>query len=185
MEDATIIALYFARDESALSETERSHGAFCRRVALNILHSSEDAEECVNDTYHAAWNAIPPERPQSLRAFLGRITRNLSLQRWRASHALKRGAGPDLLLSELEDCLPTQGDAETALEQGLLTECIADWLRALPAADRVLFVRRYWYGDAVKALARECGVNENRMAQRLRRLRGALKKALEKGGFTV
>lgn len=182
MEDAAIIELYFSRSEDAIGETARKYGFYCWRIAHNILMRREDAEECVNDTWLAAWNAMPPERPGCLRAFLGRITRNLSIARWRRDHAQKRFYLADALLSELDECVPGGTDPAAALDETLLTQAIADWLAGLDADDRALFLRRYWYGDAVKALAEECGVGENRMAQRLRRLRGKLRDALEKGG---
>jgi len=185
MEDAAIIELYFARNEDALAETAQKYGLFCRKIAWNILHQDEDAEECVNDTYHGAWNAMPPQRPGSLRAFLGKITRNLALVRYQREHAQKRFSGADALLSELEDCLPAAGDSETALEQKELAERIAAWLETLSPDDRALFLRRYWYGDAVKTLARERGETANAAAQRLRRLRAGLRAALEEGGFSV
>ena len=182
MEDRAIIDLYFARSEDAVGETARKYGAYCHRIAHNILQRREDAEECVNDTYLAAWNAMPPERPTCLRAFLGRITRNLSIARYRRDRAKKRFAGIEALLSELDECLPGGADPAAALDEALLTAAIAYWLAGLDVDDRALFLRRYWYGDAVKALAEECGVGENRMAQRLRRLRASLRDALEKGG---
>ena len=185
MEDSAIIDLYFARSEDAIAETDRKYGAFCRRVAQSLLTVREDAEECVNDTYHAAWNAMPPERPVSLRAFLGRITRNLSISRIRYAHAQKRYNGMEIMLSELSECLPARNDTESEVLCMQLTACIAAWLRTLAPEDRVLFVRRYWYADAVCELARACGVRENQMAQRLRRLRGRLRTALEGGGFSV
>ena len=185
MDDQAIIALYFARSEDAIGETDRKYGPFCRRIALNLLTLREDAEECVSDVYHAAWNAMPPERPGSLRAFLGALTRNLAVARWRAEHAQKRFSGGDALLSELEECVPSPADTEAEAERRLLTEAITAWLRRQKPEDRALFLRRYWYGDGVKALARECGFSENRMAQRLRRLRESLRQALEEGDFTI
>jgi len=185
MEDHAIVDLYFARSEDAIGETDRKYGAFCRRVALNILSVHEDAEECVNDTWNAAWNAMPPERPGSLRAFLGGITRNLSVARWRSAHAQKRFGGMDILLSELDECLPSRESTEEVVDREQLAETIAAWLRSLAPDKRVLFVRRYWYGDSLKTLAKECGIGENRMAQRMRALRAGLKAALEEGGFSV
>jgi len=173
MEDQAIIELYFARSEDAVGETDRKYGAFCRRIALNILSLREDVEECVN------------ERPVSLRAFLGAITRNLSVARWRAEYAQKRFNGMELMLSELNECLPARESTEAAADCAQLAETIAVWLRGLEPDDRTLFVRRYWYGDAVKALAKEYGAGENQMAQRMRRLRARLKTALEEGGFSV
>lgn len=118
MEDGEIIRLYLARDEDALRQTQEKYGPFCRRVAGNLLTREEDTEECVNDALLAAWQNIPPQRPRSLRAFLGRIVRNLAISRWRADHAQKRDTGLETLLSELEDCLPGPDTAERTAERG-------------------------------------------------------------------
>ncbi len=185
MEDSAIIELYFARNEDAIGETDRKHGPACRRLALNLLQVREDAEECVSDTYHAAWNAIPPQHPDSLRAFLLRITRNLSVARLRAARAQKRYAGPDILLSELEECLPAREDTESVFGRAELVRLLTAWLQGLAPDDRALFLRRYWYGEAVKDLARELGAGENQTAQRMRRLRRSLRAALEEGGFDL
>ncbi len=185
MEDAAIVALYWSRDEAAIAETQRKYGAYCRSIAQNILGSREDAEECVSDTWHRAWNAIPPQRPASLSAFLGRIVRNLSLSRWRREHAQKRYAGLDAMLSELEDCLPAPGGVEDAVEGRALTACIEKWLEGLEQEDRAVFLRRYWYGQEVRSLAKEWGVGPNQMAKRLQRLRKDLKVSLEQEGMTV
>lgn len=182
MTDGQIIELFFLRDERAIAETARAYGAFCGRVAANLLDSREDAEECVLDAYHAAWRRIPPERPASLKAFLGRITRNLSVSRFRAQRAKKRGGGMELLLSELEDCVPSPDTVERELEARQLSALISAWLDTLSPDDRALFVRRYWYGDGVGALARECGATQNGMAQRMLRLRRGLRAALEAEG---
>ena len=115
MEDQGIIRLYFNRDQEAIRQTDRKYGRQCRRTARNILAIPEDAEECVNDTYLAAWNTIPPERPRTLGAYLGRIIRNLSISRYRANHAQKRYAGLEAMLSELEECVPGRADVEAEL----------------------------------------------------------------------
>ena len=180
MTDESIIELYFARNEAALTETDRAYGAFCRRIALNILTIIEAAEECVNDTYLKAWNSIPPTRPNSLRAFLGSITRNLSISRYRLNHAEKRGAA--LLLSELGDCIPEPA-SEGNFDERHLIQTLNEWLRALPDRDRALFVRRYFSGDDLKTLAGLCGVTQNRMAQMMFRLRKKLREKLESEGF--
>ena len=180
--DKEIVALYWARDERALEETERAYGSLCRGLARRILKNSEDAEECVSDAWLAAWNRIPPAKPESLRAFLGKITRTLAISRFRSLHAQKRGAGLTLLLSELEDCLPAAGSVEQVLEQAELNRILQEWLDGLAAEDRKLFVRRYWYGVSVKALAAEAETKQNLMAQRLLRLRRKLKARLEQEG---
>ena len=178
MNDSEIIALYFARDEEAIRRTDERYGAFCRRIAENVLTLREDAEECVNDTWHTAWNRMPPTWPQSLRAFLGRITRCLAIDRFRANRAQKRYDGMELLLSELDDCVASPADTEQTVERRELTAAVERWLRALEPDERTLFLRRYWCGDAVKELAKECGQSEAQTAQRLRRLRLRLRAAL-------
>lgn len=185
MEDLGIIDLYHARDERAIAESERKYGAFCRAVAMNLLRVREDAEECVNDTWHAAWNRMPPDRPQSLKAFLGRITRNLSVSRFRADHARKRYDGMEILLSELDECVPDLHGVEEAADARALAWTISRWLENLPADDSTLFLRRYWYGDAVKTLAAQWGCTPNKMAQRMFALRRELKGYLEKEGVAV
>ncbi len=185
MEDQSIIELFFRRSEQAISETEVKYGGYCGAIASNILAQPEDSEECLNDTWLAAWNDIPPSRPNCLRAYLGRLTRNLAITRYRYSHAARRRSGMDLLLSELEDCLPAPGGVEQVLEQSELSRILQDWLDGLPAEDRKLFVRRYWYGVSVKTLAGEAGTKENLMAQRLLRLRKKLKRKLEQEGESL
>lgn len=179
MDDLAIVALYHRRDQQAIVESDKKYGALCRSIALRLLGLREDMEECVNDTWLAAWNRMPPDRPQSLGAFLGRLTRNLSISRWRRDHAQKRYHGIEILLSELEDCVPAPGTVEETLERQLLAQSISAWLDGLKQADRRLFIRRYWYGDEVKALAAERGEEANTLSQRLRRLRKDLKTFLE------
>lgn len=185
MEDREIIALYHARSESAISETAAKYGAFCLRIALNLLGIREDADECVNDTYLAAWRRMPPELPACLRAFLGRITRNLSISRYRRERAQKRFAGMDALLSELDDCVPSPETVEQRLDARELARHIEDWLCALPEGERRLFLRRYWYGEALSELAAESGQAPARLAQRMLRLRRSLKAHLEAEGVEI
>lgn len=185
MEDSRIVDLYWRRDEAAIRETERKYGALCRGVARNILGADEDAEECVNDALHQAWNAIPPQRPDRLGAWLGKVTRNLALNLWSKRHAQKRYAGMESLLGELEECVPAPGGVEREVEDRELSAAIDGWLRTLSREDRVLFVRRYWYGTALQTLAAERGISPNRLAQKMFRLRQGLREALEKEGFTV
>lgn len=185
MDDKQIIELYFNREESAIMETAHKYGAFCHRIAMNILSIREDAEECVNDTYLAAWKKMPPEMPNSLCAFLGRITRNLSISRYRSNHAKKRYSGMEVLLSELNDCIPSMEQTEQIIERNRLSSLISDWLDTLPKDDCTLFVRRYWYGEPVKLLAKQYGCTPNRMTQRLLRLRNSLKTILEKEGAAL
>ncbi len=185
MTDSAIIDLYWARREEAIGETRLKYGTYCYTIAHRLLGSPEDAEECVSDTYHAAWNAIPPERPKSLRVWLGRVVRNLSLNRWNREHRQKRDRGLTELLGELEDCLPSRETAETALEARELGRVLEDWLGSLPREDRRLFLRRYWYGMSLQDLAGEAGMKPAQLAQRMLRLRRSLKNALEKEGIEL
>ena len=185
MEDHQIIDLYWARDQRAIAASDEKYGGLCRTVSRNIVVSPEDAEECVNDTWHRAWITMPPQRPGSLRAYLCRIVRNLSIDCWRAKNRQKRDAGLEILLGELEDCLPDAGDPESLTEQKETAACIDRWLDGLSREDRLVFLRRYWYGDSVKALAALCRRSPNDMAQKLRRLRLQLKAALEKEGISL
>ena len=184
MTDEQILQLYFDRDQSAIAETDRKYGSYCYSIAANLL-GREDSEECVNDTYHAAWTHIPPEIPQSLKAFLGRIVRNLSISRFRRTHARKRSSGTDVLLSELEDCLPDTHTVEAEADSRELSRLISSWLASLSGDDRALFVLRYWHGTAVQELAKQCGCTPNALSLRIRRLRKSLKHYLEAKGVDL
>ncbi len=175
MDDIEIVSLYFERKEQAIEETERKYGAYCRTISGNILTVREDAEECVNDAWHAAWTHIPPDAPVSLKIYLGRLIRNLAISRFRKNRAAKRYAGAELLLSELEDCVPSEQSPERAVEAKELTQAMTSWLLSLEQADRILFLRRYWYGFSVKQLAQERGCKPNAAAQRLYILRSSLR----------
>ena len=185
MEDQMIVALYWSRDQRALGESQKKYGPLCFRLSENILASREDAEECVSDTWLRAWDTMPPQRPQLLRAYFAAITRNLSLNRWHRARAEKRGGGLEVLLSELEDCLPAAGSVEDAVESHELARAIDRWLTGLALADRVAFLRRYWYGQQVAEVARQAGCSPNTMTKRLGRLREGLRRALEQEGISV
>lgn len=178
MEDSEILDLYWRRDESAVAETDLKYGGFCRKIAFNILSDEEDTQECVNDTYLNAWNAIPPQRPERFRSWLGRIIRNISLNQWNKRHAAKRGGAHPIIL-ELEDCIPSGETVEFRLEEKMLGAVISTWLRALKQEDRVLFLRRYWNGTPLAELAKELGIPANRLSQKMYGLRKDLKRALE------
>lgn len=184
MDDSAIIELYWQRSERAISETDNKYGAFCHRIAMNILRSFLDSEECVNDTYAKAWDTIPPQRPESLRAYLGRIVRNLSISRYRMLHAQKRSSGAEVLLSELGDCVPAGDSTWRTVECGELSGLISRWLDGLSREERALFLRRYWSGDSVKELAGELGVRPNALTKRMLRLREELRRFLESEGVT-
>jgi len=185
MEDQAIINLYWERDEAAIRETDHKYGRFCYSLAFNILAVSEDAEECVSETYQKAWNSIPPEKPAAFRAWLGRITRNISINRWRYKHAAKRNTETEVLLSELSDCIPDHKTTDEILESKALSQYISDWLDSLSPQDRNLFIRRYWNGDALQRLSEYSGISPNKLAGRMFRLRNSLKAYLTEKGVVV
>ena len=185
MEDTKIIDLYWQRDQSAVSATAGKYGGFLHTVSWNILKSHTDAEECVNDTYLRAWNAIPPERPNALRAWLGRVTRNLSLDRWKADRAARRGGGLEMLLGELEECVPDRQGPEQRVEEQELAALISRFLRWQSENNRYIFLRRYWYGEDIAAIAKALRCSESRVKSALFRMRKALRAFLEQEGITV
>ena len=185
MTDPEIIGLYWARNEQALSETETKYGGYCRSIAWNILRNNQDTEECVNDTWLRAWNAMPPQRPGVLSVFLGTITRNLSLDRWRNGKAKTRSAGHmELVFSELETCIPDGVSLEDRLSQVELTRILERFLQSLPQRDRCIFVRKYWYTDTVLDIARKYHMTESAVKVNLYRSRKKLKTLLEQEGYT-
>ena len=186
MDDSQIIELYWARSESAIAETDRKYGPYCRTIARNILHSDEDAEECVNDAYLGVWNAIPPQRPTFFAAFIGKITRNLSLHRYQKNHAAKRGGGETgLLLSELEGCLDSPGSLDETMDSRSVGELLDRFLEGLPKEHRVIFVRRYWYADPIADIALRMNMGQSRVTSILFRTRNKLQKFLEKEGVSI
>ena len=186
MEDSKIIELFWQRDEQAIAETENKYGGFCHHIAMRLLDVREDAEECVQDTFLAAWRQIPPTLPGSLKAFLGRVTRNLAISRYRSSTAQKRCSGVEAMLSELEECLPDRGDGpEARADSKELSYTISRWLCELGDADRQLFLRRYWYGDTIKELAIAMDAEHRDLSNRTYRLRKKLKAYLEKEGYYI
>ena len=185
LEDSKIIGLFFERSEQAVAELDKKYGKAVKQTAENILRDRLDAEECVNDTYLKVWNSIPPQRPDYLGSYVCRIARNTAVSRLRAETAEKRNRGLDLILDELEECLPARETAEERLEIQELTEAIDRFLAALDYDDRYLFVRRYWYADSVKDIAAAMHVRENRLSVRLFRLREKLRLSLVKEGLLV
>jgi RNA polymerase sigma-70 factor (ECF subfamily) len=183
--DSQIIKLYLNRDQRAISESDAHYGAYCRRISVNILKSREDSEECVNDTWHRAWNSIPPQTPTSLSAFFGKIVRNLSISRYRKNKSKKNHEGIMLLLSDIEECVPSNDSVIQKIESKELAGIINDWLAELDKDERVLFVRRYWFGESVKDLADECGRTRNQIAQTMMALRKSLKAKLNGKGIEI
>ena len=186
MDDSEIIDLYWSRDESAIRETERKYGAYCRSIARNILSLREDQEECISDTWLKAWNVIPPQRPKLLKAFLGRIIRNLSLNRIRSQRAEKRGGNVQTLpLEELRELAGSNDDLLDTLEQTRMAACITTFLRLLPLEKRKLFLLRYWYLESISDISTETGLSENKIRNDLYRTRKKLRQYLKKEGFLL
>lgn len=182
MDDDGIIELYWQRSEEAVRETAVRYGSRCRGVAYNILGNSEDAEECVNDTYLRAWNAIPPVRPRQLGAWLCRITRNLALNRLAERRADKRGGGETALaLEELADCV--SGSEGTSYDEGEVAEAINAFLQHARPRDRQIFLRRYWYLEPVSQIAAACSLRESNVTTILYRMRCQLKEELARKGI--
>ena len=185
MTDEEIIALFFERSEQAIAELDRAHGGAVRRVAYNILGDREDAEECVSDTYLGAWNSIPPQRPAPLRTYVCRIARNLAAKRYHANTAQKRGSGYDLALDELAEIVPDRGGVEEAFAAKELAALIDSFLDTLRYEDKYLFMRRYWYADPLREIARTAGMSYGAAAVRLHRVREKLRNYLLKEGVSV
>ena len=186
MEDHDIIELYWARNQEAIRQTDRKYGSFCRGILRRILGDGRDAEECLNDTWLGAWNAMPPQRPNILSAFFGKLTRNLSLDRWRKERAAKRGGSQvEVALHELEGCLPDHRRPDEELEASETAALISAFLRAQPELDRRLFIRRYFHLESIAALTERFGLTESQVKSRLHRTRQKLKLALEKEGIAV
>ena len=183
MKDHDIIALFFERSEQAITELTLKYGAAVRKVASNILKDALDAEECVNDTYLQVWNRIPPTVPKYLGAFTCRIARNLSLTRHYANTAQKRNSYYDVALEELEDTIPALSTVETVFEAKELTRYLNAFLGGLSREDRLLFLRRYWYGDSVSQIAEDLKRTPHAVSVRLFRLRQKLQNYLQKEGM--
>jgi len=183
--DEKIISLYEERNEKAIEMTDIHYGRFSRTLSYNILNSLEDAEECVNDSYMRLWETIPPTVPQSLKAYLGRIVRNISLSLFRKKKADKRNDDTNYLLSELGDCIPSNNDVEQAVDHLQLVELLEVWLTSEKRQNRRLFILRYWYGIPTGELAKRFNLSEKKTTDLLYRMRQRLKKFLEKEGVSV
>ena len=186
MDDRQIINLFNERSEAAISETAAKYGKYCHAIAYNILYNEEDTEECVNDTYLKAWETIPPQEPNILSAFLGKITRNLAISKYRYYNSKKRGNGQvTLALEELAECIPSQSSTEQAVSDKLLVEAINRFLEELSLEKRKVFLQRYWYLHSVSEIAKEFSISESKVKMILLRVRGKLKQFLEKEGYSI
>jgi RNA polymerase sigma-70 factor (ECF subfamily) len=186
MDDAKIVQLYWERDEQAIPATADKYGRYCTAIAKNILGNKEDAEECVNDTYLSAWNSMPPHRPGVLSAFLGKLTRNLSFNRYKHNAADKRGGGElPSVLDELSDCVSGKEDTESSFDRQELAKAMEDFLDMLPRKKRSIFISRYWYTESISDIAGQHGMKEGAVSMTLNRLRAKLHDYLLERGFEL
>ena len=183
MDDRQIIGLFYERSDRAIAELAKKYGKLCLTIAHHILNDPQDAEECVNDAYLGVWNSIPPQTPDSLRPYLCRIVRNVSLKKSRANAALKRGCGCELSLSEMEDCIP-DNSAYDELSIKELAAQMNEFLSSLSRDDRVMFLKRYWFSESLSEIAETFGITAHNASVRLMRIRGKLREFLnDKEGF--
>lgn len=186
MDDEAILDLYFARDEQAVVETDRKYGGYCFTLANAILNNEQDAEETVSDTYLKTWKAIPPNRPNIFKMFLAKITRNIAFSRWRSYSAHKRGGGEmELVLEELEGCIPARGSIDDSLNAKELAKAIRAFLNTLPAREQDIFLQRYFFVEESEAIARRYGMKPATVLKTLSRTRMKLKKYLTQEGYAV
>lgn len=186
MEDKEIVELYFQRSENAIEETKNKYDKYCYRIAYNILYNNEDSEECVNDTYMKAWNAIPPTKPLKLSAFLGKITRNLALHVHKKKHSLKRGEGQvHAVYEELQEVISNHDNPEEKVQVDFVASCITTYLKTLPKQQRMVFVGRYWGFESIEEIAKRLGITKGKTKTILFRTRNGLKEYLAKEGILV
>lgn len=184
MEDQQIVALYWDRDERAITETAKKYGSYCQSISLHILGDPQDAEECVNDTYQGAWNSIPPHRPENLSAYLGKLTRRISFKVWRSRDTQKRGGGEtDLSLEELQECIPDGRSLDEKLAAKELVNTINAFLLGLPEDQRRVFIRRYWHALSIGEICEEFGFSKSKVESMLFRTRKKLLARLTKEGY--
>lgn len=178
LDDETIIELFFRRDQQAIRELEGKYGTICRNLSYNIVNSRQDAEECVNDAYFGAWNAIPPIRPNPLLTYIAKIVRNISLNAYWRKEAAKRSGRYTVALEEIEACIADQKTVEDEIEARELASIIEDFLDTLSLENRVIFMRRYWFADGYKDIAEFVGLSEKNVSVRLTRIRKKMKQYL-------
>lgn len=184
MEDQKIVGLYWKRQGQAVEETQRKYGAYCGRIALRLLGNAADAEECVNDTWKAAWDSIPPNRPENLGTYLGKLTRRICMKRWRSRDAQKRGGGELVLsLEELGECVPDGNTLEDRLTAKELAEAVNGFLMEVSSQERRVFVLRYWHGYTIREISDRCGYSKSKVETMLHRTRGKLREKLREEGY--
>ena len=185
IEDEKIIALFFERSEQAISELDKKYGKICCKLAWNIVNDIRGAEECVNDAYLGAWNAIPPEKPKPLLTYICKIVRNISLKAYYRKGAAKRSSICEVAMEEIEACLPDSQTVERSIEAKELARCIERFLDMLNEENRVIFMRRYWFADSYKEIAKRVGLSEKNISVRLTRIHRQMKEYLIKGEVLI
>ncbi len=186
MTDEKIIELYWNRSEKAIEETKKQYGDFLHYISFSVLRDNEDAEEVVNDTFFKAWNSIPPAKPNPLKAFLAKITRNLSINKLRDKTAKKRGGNQyELVLEELSECISGGNEIDSAIDSSLLSNILNEFLRSLSDEARRIFIKRYWYMLSVSDISEEMSISVSKVKSSLMRTRNKLKEKLEEEGFNV
>ena len=181
MDDSKILDLYFSRSETAIQETDKKYGGYCYKIAYSILANREDSEESVNDPYLSAWNCIPPRKPAKLSAFLGKLTRNTSIDRWRNMSAQKRGNGEvDIALDELSECVSGKQSIAEVVIQKEVVSCLNRFLATLSDDERIVFLCRYWYVNSINEIADKTGFSIGKIKSMLHRTRGKLSRQLDK-----
>ena len=186
MEDKEIIELFWSRSEDAIQEMAKKYEKYCYAIAYGILKSHEDAKECVNDAYYQVWDTIPPQNPNRLSTFIGKITRNLALNKWEYYNAKKRGRGEvPLVLEELQECIPNGNHVEELVDRIYFEEVLNDFLGTLSKEKRMIFLRRYWYLSSIKEIAKDFGLSESKVKMMLLRLRKEFRVFLEREGVQV
>ena len=186
MEDKDIVQLYFARNEQAIVETSVKYGNYCTSIAMNILNNPEDAEESVNDTYLKTWNSIPPHKPNILSTFLGKIVRNLSFNKYKANHTMKRGGNEiSVILDEISEIVSNNESVEDEVITKELEKAINDFINTFSDLKRYIFIRRYWYSDKISVIAYQCGKSENYVHVELNRIRKQLRNYLIERGYEL
>lgn len=183
MEDSRIVDLYWSRSENAITETMTKYGKYCYRIAFSILANNEDTNESVNDTYMKAWNSMPPNRPSVLSTFLGKITRRVSIDKWRSRIADKRGGGEiELAIDELSECILAGNSVEREIKTVELAKIINNFIKTIPLTEKRVFICRYWYLDSISSICQQFGFTESKVKSMLYRIRGKLLTYLKKEG---
>lgn len=185
MDDSKIIDLFFERSEQAIIELSSKYGKVFMKISMNILNDVRDAEECVNDSYLGVWNAIPPDRPNPLLAYVCRIVRNISINRYKYNNAKKRRTNYGVCLDELDYCLNSFGSIEDGIETSVLSLYIEEFLESLDEVNRMIFIRRFWYMDSYKDIAKAASLKEGTIRVRIMRVKSDLENYLEKKGVII